>query len=120
MSNLKLKLTKIDPVKYAIITGALMALLSFIMLGIFMLFGALFGAIGASAAGSFSPFAAVMGGGIVALIFGPIIYFIFGFIFGLIGTMLFNFVLRKTGGLIVDFEKIGETESISKIGESNF
>ncbi|CAL2107690.1 conserved hypothetical protein [Tenacibaculum sp. 190524A02b] len=113
MNTLKLTLKKIDPVKYAIIIGIVMALMSFIMLGFVTLFGGLLGAMGAT--NDLGPIASIVGGGIFALILFPIIYFIFGFIFGLIGTMLLNFILKKTGGLDIEFEKKGI--DISKIGE---
>ncbi|WP_299133559.1 hypothetical protein [uncultured Tenacibaculum sp.] len=111
MSKLKLKLKKIDPVKYALITGILMALMGFIVIGITTLFSTLIGA----GSGDMGAFATIMGGGLLALIFIPVLYFIFGFIFGLIGTMLLNFVLKKIGGLPIDFEKTGT--DISMIGE---
>ncbi|MGG8494803.1 hypothetical protein ACQY1Q_00160 [Tenacibaculum sp. TC6] len=111
MSNLKLKLKKIDPVKYALIVGLMMALMSFIMIGFVTLLGSVFGA----ASNEFGAFASIMGGGILALIFVPVLYFILGFIMGLIGTMVLNFILNKTGGLDLDFEKNGV--DISRIGE---
>ncbi|CAL2078565.1 hypothetical protein [Tenacibaculum sp. 190524A05c] len=112
MSNLKLKLKKIDPVKYALITGTALAGVTFVIFAFFTLIGSLFGA----AMGEFGPFAAIAGSGIVMLIVGPILYFIFGFIFGLIGAFLLNFILSKTDGLIIDFEKIGESDDLSMIG----
>lgn len=109
---MKLKLKRIDPVKYGLLMGIIMALMTFIMFGIFMLFGGLFSAV----AGEMGPMGAVLGGGLAMLIFGPIMYFVLGFIFGWIGTMIMNFVLKKIGGLEMDFD--GEVVSeISKIGE---
>ncbi|SEB42142.1 hypothetical protein SAMN04489761_0610 [Tenacibaculum sp. MAR_2009_124] len=115
MNKLKLKLTKIDPVKYALITASLMALIAFVMIGVITLFGSIFGALGAGASSELGPLAMIMGGGIFALILFPIIYFVFGFIIGIIGTMIFNFVLKKAGGLDLEFEKTGV--EISTIGQ---
>lgn len=112
MSSLKLKLKKIDPVKAGIIYGSSLALLGLVIAGFALLFGSLIGA----ASGELGVFGAIAGGGIFAVILIPIMYFIIGFIGGIIGTMLLNFVLTKTDGLIIDFDKIGETEDLTKIG----
>ncbi len=114
MSNLKLKLKRIDPVKYGIITGATMALLTFIMLTIAFLFTSLIG-LGLGSAGAGYGALGILGGGIVGVILGPIIYFIVGFIFGWLGTIILNFILSKTGGLDIEFEKTGL--DIQRIGE---
>ena len=105
MNTLKLKLKKIDALKYGIITGTLMAFIVFIMVGIAFLFTSLFG-IGAAGSDAYA-LGAIFGGGIFMLILAPILYFVFGFIFGWISTMVFNFILKKTGGLDIEFEKTG-------------
>ena len=105
MNNLKLKLKKVDAVKYGIITGATMALLVFIMLAIVFLFTSLLGLGSALGAESGMGLGAIFGGGIFMLFLAPIMYFIFGFIFGWIGAMLLNFILKKTDGLNLEFEK---------------
>ncbi|MCI2228501.1 hypothetical protein MC378_04930 [Polaribacter sp. MSW13] len=102
MSNLKLKLKKVDAVKYGIITGATMALLSFIMLSIAFLFTSLIGL--GSDAGALG---AIFGGGIIMIILAPILYFIIGFIVGWIGAIIVNFILKKTDGLNLEFENTG-------------
>ena len=38
------------------------------------------------------------------VIIAPIMYFVFGFIFGWIGAILLNFILSKTDGLNLEFE----------------
>lgn len=111
MSNIKMKLKKIDPVKSGVIVGAAMALLSFIMLAIMALFG---GMIGGMTGGS-DAMLSIIGGGLVALIFMPVFYFIIGFLSAWIGAMLLNFILKKTGGLKIEFEH--SEESISLIGK---
>ncbi|WP_435414974.1 hypothetical protein [Polaribacter aestuariivivens] len=112
MSNLKLKLKKIDATKYGIITGSVMALLSLIMLSIAFLFTSL---IGLGAGSGASELGLLFGGGIFMVILGPILYFVIGFLFGWIGCLLLNFILKKTGGLDIEFEKAGF--EISAIGK---
>ncbi len=116
MSILKLKLKRIDPVKWGVIVGALYALLSLIivvpMFFIFSIAGAAngFGDSGADSIGLF--------GGGIAMLFMPILYGILGFIFGLIGALLLNFILKKTKGLEMDFEKAGL--EIDEMGQRSF
>ncbi len=112
MTNLKLKLKKIDPVKAGIVYGALLGLFGLIVALFFLLFGSIFSA----ASGDIGVFGAMAGGGIFAVIFIPIMYFIIGFIAGILGTMLLNFILKKTDGLIIDFDKVAESEDITMIG----
>jgi hypothetical protein len=108
---LKLTLKKIDPVKYAII--ATLTYLA-IMLIIFVPFMLLFSAIGATQdlGGGF----AILGGGIFAIIFGLIFYGVIIFIVTLLAGYLLNFILKKTGGLPLEFEKSGM--DISQIGQN--
>lgn len=102
MSNLKLILKKVDAKKYGIITGTLMALLVFVMLLIAFLFTSLLG-LGFNS--SELELGYVFGGGFLMVILGPIVYFIFGFIFGYLGALLLNFILKKTNGLALEFDK---------------
>ncbi|TCK67992.1 hypothetical protein DFQ05_1776 [Winogradskyella wandonensis] len=102
---LKLKLKRVDPVKYAIIASLLTML---IMLIVFVPFMLLFSAIGLGAATeSFGAAGAIVGSGIFMIIFVPLIYGAIVFVITLIATALLNFILKKTGGLDVDFEKVG-------------
>ncbi|HFS68162.1 MAG TPA: hypothetical protein ENK67_08120 [Flavobacteriia bacterium] len=110
MARIKLKLKRIDPVKAGIVYGALTALLSLIFILPFML---LFSAAGfANQPGMGSMF-----GGGLTMLFLPIVYGIIGFIGGLIGTALLNFILSKTNGLDIEFD--GKDMEISHIGEEN-
>ncbi len=109
---LKLRLKRVDPVKYATVAAFLTAL---VMLIIFVPFMLLFSLVGAGAAGGFGEGAAIFGGGIFAIIFVPIIYGVLVFIVTLISTALLNFILKKTGGIDIDFEKAGL--DISQIGQ---
>lgn len=109
---LKLKLKRVDPVKYATIAAILTAL---IMLVIFVPFMLLFSMIGAGAASGFGEGAAIFGGSIFIIILMPVIYGVMVFIITLISTSLLNWILKKTGGLDIDFEKSGL--DISQIGQ---
>jgi len=109
MARIKLNLKRIDPVKAGIIYGALLALLSLIIiLPVMLIF---------SAAGLSSGQAGMgpMFGGGLAMLFIPIVYGIIGFIGGLLGTALLNFILSKTNGLDIEFD--GKDMEISQIGE---
>lgn len=106
---LTLRLKKIDPVKWATISGLLYAVLSLIVIVPMFLFMSVIGA----SSGFGEAGMGILGGGVMML-FMPIIYGIVGFIFGLIAALIFNFVLKKTNGLDMEFEKIGL--SIDQIG----
>ena len=109
---LKLKLKRVDPVKYATVAAFLTAL---IMLILFVPFMLLFSLVGAGASSGFGEGIAIFGGGIFAIILVPIIYGVMVFIITLISTSLLNFILKKTGGIDIDFEKAGL--DISQIGQ---
>ena len=91
---LKLKLKRVDPVKYALITTALTLT---IMLIVFVPFLLIFSAIGIGAGSeSFGAGAAILGGGIIGMLFGIIFYGVIIFVVTLIATSLLNFILKKT------------------------
>lgn len=110
MNKITLKLKRIDAVKWGTIVGAIYAILSLIIIIPIWLIGSLAG--GASDLNS--GLGIFFGGGIMML-FMPILYAIFGFVFGWIGASILNFVLKKTGGLDMDFENSGM--DISLIGK---
>ena len=115
MSNiLSLKLKRIDPVKWGIIVGLLYAILSLVvmipMFGIMSLTG---GALANNAGG----LGFLFGSGIAVIFIAPIIYGVLGFIFGVIGAAILNFILKRTKGLDMDFEKVGL--DISNIGNES-
>lgn len=99
-SILKLKLKRVDPVKYA--TIATLTYLAIILL-IFVPFMLLASAIGVTqdVAGGF----AILGGGLFAIIFIMIFYGVIIFIITLLAAFLLNFILKKTGGLPLEFEE---------------
>ncbi|MDA0177734.1 MULTISPECIES: hypothetical protein [Mesoflavibacter] len=115
MNNNKftLKLMRVDPVKYATIAAVATAL---IMLVIFVPMMLLFSAIGV-ASDDLGSGAAIFGGGLFITILAPIFYGVLVFIITLITTAILNFILKKTGGLDIDFEKVGL--GISQIGSDN-
>jgi len=100
MSTLKLKLKRVDPVKYATVTTAVTLC---IMIVVFLPFMLIFSAIGASS--DLGGGAALLGGGIIGMLFGIVIYGVIIFVATLIGSMVLNFVLKKTNGLDLEFEK---------------
>ena len=108
---LKLKLKRVDPVKYAIIASLTTML---IMLIVFVPFFFLFSAIGLGASGdSLGAAGAIFGGGVAMVIIVPLFYGVLVFILTLITTSLLNFILKKTGGLDIDFEKAGIDASVN-------
>lgn len=108
---LKLKLKRVDPVKYAIIASLTTML---IMLVVFVPFFFLFSAIGLGASGdSLGAAGAIFGGGIAMVIIVPLFYGVLVFILTLITTSLLNFILKKAGGLDIDFEKVGIDASVN-------
>ncbi len=106
---LTLKLKKIDPVKWATAIGLMYALLTSIIVVPVFLFALLAG----SSSGFGDSGFGILGGGI-AMLFVPVLYGVIGFIIGLIGTFLFNFILKKINGVDIEFEKVGL--SIDQIG----
>ena len=73
----KLTILSIDPVKYALIIAIIMALMTFVMMILMFLFMSAAGSLGGGA--ELFP---MMSFGFVGVIVAPIIYFVFGFIFG--------------------------------------
>ncbi|MGB3606087.1 MAG: hypothetical protein WA775_10235 [Psychroserpens sp.] len=110
---LKLKLKRIDPVKYATVASLLTML---VLLIIFVPFMLLFSLAGLGASSGFGQGAAIFGGSVFVIILLPIIYGVMVFVITLISTSLLNFILKKTGGIEIDFEKTGL--EISQIGQA--
>jgi hypothetical protein len=89
--------------KYLAVFYAFMGLvIGIIYGGIMMLLGAIGAASGGEDAGPLAAFG--IGGGIAAVIFGPIFYGLLGFIFGVIATALANVALKMSGGLEIEIE----------------
>ncbi len=109
-NTLRLKLKRIDPVKYAMVATLVYLLILLIVYVPIILLMSLAGGLSDIGAG-----AAMLGGGILGIIFMVVIAGIFVFIITLLACSLLNFILKKTGGIDIDFEKAGL--SISEIGE---
>lgn len=107
---IRLKLKRVDPVKYATISAILTMALMLIIFVPFMLF---FSAIGI-ATEDLGVGAAFFGGGIIMIVIVPLIYGVLVFIITLLITALMNFILKKTGGLDIDFEKTGLDISLTE------
>lgn len=109
-NTLRLKLKRIDPVKYAMVATLVYLLILLIVYVPIILLISLTGGLSDVGAG-----VAMLGGGIIGIIFMIVIAGIFVFIITLIACSLLNFILKKTGGIDIDFEKAGL--GISEIGE---
>lgn len=100
------RLTRIDPISFAVVYAFMGAIMFLIMMLIFMAFGSLFAGMAGSAdpdlyGGGPNPFAMIFSGGILMLILGPIFYAIFGFILGLFMAVVYNMVAKMIGGIKV-------------------
>ena len=109
---LKLKLKRIDPVKYAMVATLVYLMILLIVYVPLILIASLAGGLSDIGAG-----AAMLGGGILGIIFMVIIAGIIVFIITLIACSILNFILKKTGGIDIDFEKTGL--EISQIGQDH-
>ncbi len=114
---LKLKLKRVDPIKYALIaTLTYLALLLIVFVPIMLI---------ASAVGASQDFGgglAILGGGIFAVIIGMVFYGVIIFVVTLLAAVLLNFILSKVGGLPLEFEENGTDKSgisIDFIEETN-
>ena len=99
-------LKRIGPLSLGKIMGILYAVLGLLMGFIFSavaLFGAL---LGAAFSNSSEPFVGLIFG-FGAVIAMPILYGVMGFIGGLITAAIYNFVVKFTGGLELEFEGEG-------------
>jgi len=108
MKDITLTLKRIDPVKWGIIIGAVYAILSLIIVIPVFLFMSMVGA-----ASGFEGSGVAMGllGSGVFMLFVPVIYGVLGFLIGLLGAVVFNFVLKQTKGLEMTYETAEEIGS---------
>jgi len=109
MNNYKLILKKIDALKCAKIAGAVATLLSlfFVIIGVF--FSSLLGLNGDL------EIITIFGGGLLIILIAPILSYLFSFIFIWIGVSIFNFILNKSKGIEIEFEK--KDDFINQIGK---
>lgn len=96
---MKKRLKRIDPLKAGIVLGILYALLSLILVPIFLLVG-FFGARNAGGNG-----VAILGSAAM-VIFLPVFYSVAGFLGGVIGAFFYNLVAGWTGGLEFEVEDV--------------
>ena len=92
------EIRKIDLMSYGKIMAAIMAIFGFVM-GLVVSIAALFA--GSLSTATFG-FAAVFG--VLAIILLPIIYAIIGFVMGIIGAAIYNFIASKIGGVKIDLK----------------
>ena len=93
------RLKRIDPVIAGTVQAIIMAFfgLLYIPFGLLMMFGGF-------ASNDANGIGVGIGVGIAIMIFAPILYGIMGFIGGLIAAFIYNFAVRFTGGLRMEFE----------------
>lgn len=104
---MKVQLKKIAPFQAGKMLAALYGLMALLMVPFFVI---------AMAAGSFAsqaqgagsnaaPMAMAFGMGIGFMIAMPLIYAVMGFVFGVLGALLYNFLAKWIGGFEVEFEQ---------------
>ena len=101
------KIEKIDVASAAKIYGLTLGILGFVI-GIFY---ALFLSAFSGLLGDL-PIAGAGGLGLIMVIFFPIIYGVLGFIMGALGSVVYNFVASKIGGLEIQLSKEHEIPSL--------
>lgn len=99
------RLQNINPVQAGIMYGAITAVLVFIIMLLMLPFSAAMPMMGAGRTLGF-------GFGIAALIVAPIMYFVVGFIGGVISAALYNLVAGWTGGVEITLSAPVETPAV--------
>ncbi len=96
----KKRLTRIAPIQCGVILGALYAFFG-LLFGIFItLFGAASAAVGAAEGNNAAGLMA--GFGALAIVLIPLMYGVIGFISGVVCALLYNFIVKFVGGLVVE------------------
>ena len=96
------RLTRIAPLKAAVVLGVLYALLACIFVPFLMLAGAGVAA-AARSSGASMPLGFMFG---IGALFLPVIYGVIGFIVGLIAAAVYNLVAKWTGGVEITLADI--------------
>ena len=97
-------LKRVAPLQFGKMMGVLYALLGLIFLPFFGLF-ALIGAFAQSGSKEAGAAGAIAAGGMLLMgILMPVIYGIFGFVFGALSALLYNVIARWIGGIEVEVE----------------
>ena len=94
------------------VLGVLYALLGLIIGALFALVSLLGAVVGAANSQSSDAFAGLLFG-VGSVIFLPIFYGILGFVFGLIGALLYNGIARLIGGIEIELEDTSRPGSSS-------
>lgn len=98
------KLKRIAPLQLGIVAGVFYALISLIIVPIFILM-AIASAFAPHAEGSGVIQAGIgLGMGLVFAVLAPILYGVMGFIFGALAGWIYNFVAKWTGGIEFEVE----------------
>ena len=99
---MKLELKRVDPLRAAnigaLVYGLLMGAFALIFFPFFLLLGILAPSDGPGATGPF--FAIFM------LVFYPVMGVVMGWISGFLTSVIYNFVIRWSGGLLLEFESV--------------
>jgi hypothetical protein len=95
-------LKRIEPLQLGKIAGAFYGLISLIFVPFILLFAVIGGLAAHAQNGPAVPF--TIGAGVMMALFMPVLYAGMGFIFGIIGACLYNFLASRLGGIQVDVE----------------
>ncbi|MBV8748544.1 MAG: DUF3566 domain-containing protein [Candidatus Eremiobacteraeota bacterium] len=102
---MRVRVTNVNPVQYAIVYATLLAFVGLIG-------GVIFGlasTVMPSTGGPFPNF------GWLAIIIFPIMYAVIGFIAGLIGSLIYNLIANWTGGIEVTLTQVGSPVSTTTV-----
>ena len=99
-----MKINKVNPVGLANLTAISTAIITFIILLLFTLLGGLLGGLLGAGAGAGAAGGAIelLGGGVILLLVGPLIYGVITWIFTIFYALILNLALKWSGGLQVD------------------
>lgn len=98
MANKKWAVKRVDVLSVAKVYTVIMAVVGLILSVLITLLGTAAGLI----AGSLGPYAGL---GVLSIVFLPITFALYGFIFGALGSILYNLVAGKIGGIKVEFDE---------------
>ncbi|MBE9078237.1 hypothetical protein IQ241_13200 [Romeria aff. gracilis LEGE 07310] len=101
MTIRKVTIRKVDALSAAKIQGSVLGLFGLILAVLFALF-----LMAGITLDSDAPDSAIPGvvGGVSMIIFLPLFYAILGFIFGLVGALIYNLVAKVVGGIELEFD----------------
>ncbi len=104
---MKLKLKRIAPLQAGKMLAAFYGLLSLIFVPFMLIFMAAGGfAASQQGGGSVAALPLMMGMGFGFMVFLPLLYALMGFVFGVIGSFIYNLMARWMGGFELEFEPV--------------